>query len=612
MSAVATPAPELGVPVRARLERERWTWAGLALVVVASTLLIYLEGHGIGFVRDDWNLILTRRGHSLDAFLRPHNLHLLAVQVLVYKALLQVFGLSSYAPYRAVSVVLHGLVVVLLFVFVRRRLGPAIALGMAAIFAFPGVASEEVFWAFQMGFLGSIAAGLGMLLMLERRDPRADLAASGLLLVAIACSGVGLAFALAAAVEVAAGGDRMRRAARVLLVPLALYGLWYLAYGGPVPRNLVPATEVPGEPPVNLFDNFLRAPVYSFDAAGAAVSALLGMDFQFGPALVIAALALLAARLLRGKRPPTGLWVALGLAVGYWLLVALARAQFNDYGAPRYLYPAAAFILLVVAEAVPRTPVSRRVAPWLVAAGAVVVVSNIGLLRGEANNFRGLTNKVLPRLTALELAGGRVDPGFRPFPNANDAAPDVVAGPYLAAIRTFGSPAPSPAELVRRPEIQLESADATLVAALGVRPVLVETTGGSGHRRSAGGATGGGDGAGGAGTGGGRGGGGPAPAVVAAQEGQVSAQGGCAVLQPDTLGAWIELRVPPTGLAVTSSPGGPILLRARQLAAAFGDPFAVIAPGRSAVIHFPPDGLAQPWYVRIDSVQQVRACGRVG
>ena len=71
------------------------------------------------------------------------------------------------------------------------------------------------------------------------------------------------------------------------------------------------------------------------------------------------------------------------------------------------------------------------------------------------------------------------------------------------------------------------------------------------------------------------------------------------------------MRVPLTGLAVSSSAGVPIALRVRQLASGFGDPLAVLAAGRTAVLHFPLDGLAQPWYLRIDSGQQVRAC-RVG
>jgi hypothetical protein len=584
-------------------------WAGLALLVASSTLVIYFTGHGTSFVRDEWNLILTRRGHSLEAFLRPHNLHLMALQVLVYKGLLQVVGLTSYAPYRAVSVALHALVTVLLFVFARRRIGPVGALGIAAVFAFPGVSGDEVLWAFQIHFLSSVAAGLGMLLMLERGDRRGDLVASGLLLVALASSGVGLGFAFAASVEVALGPDRLRRFARVLAVPIGLYGIWYLTYGGPVPRNLLPATEVPGARPANLFDNFLHAPLYTFDAAGGALAALLGVDFQFGPPLVVAAVALLGVRLLRGAPPSPRLWVLLALLVGYWILLALARAQFNDYLAPRYLYPAAAYILLVGVEAARAVPLVSR-ARWLLMAGAaVVVVSNIGLLRGEADGFRLLGNKVLPRLTALEVARGRVDPSFRPFPDATGAAPDIVAGPYFAAVDAFGSPAPTVTDLARRPDLERVWADATLVQALAVRPVVAPAPPAGGGpavgaapavraapASRAGLASGPGWAV------------GPAPPIVGARGGPATVQAGCAVLEPDALGAWIEVRVPPSGLLLGSSPGGPILLRARRLAAGFGDPFAAIPGGREGAIRFPPDRLPLSWYLRIDSAQEVRAC----
>ena len=43
-------------------------------------------------------MILDRRGHSLDAFLQPHNERIVLVPVIVYKILLAVAGLGHQWP----------------------------------------------------------------------------------------------------------------------------------------------------------------------------------------------------------------------------------------------------------------------------------------------------------------------------------------------------------------------------------------------------------------------------------------------------------------------------------------------------------------------------------
>lgn len=193
-------------------------------MLAVATLVLYLEARGMSFRRDDWNMILTRQGSSLEEFLRPHNQHLLPLHVLAYKGLLETFGLRSYLPFLGLALVLHALITTLLFVYARRRVGAGLALGVAALFVIPGAAIHDVFWTFQVGFQISMAAGIGMLLALERGDRKGELVAAGLLAVSMASSGVGLAFAVAALVHLALEPGRARRFVRVLAVPLGLYG----------------------------------------------------------------------------------------------------------------------------------------------------------------------------------------------------------------------------------------------------------------------------------------------------------------------------------------------------------------------------------------------------
>ena len=580
MNAVEARLRRLPAVARSAAGESRLAWGGVALLLAAAALFIYLEGRGISFRRDDWNMILTRRGHSLDDFLRPHNRHLLPLHVLVYKGLLETAGLKTYAPYQAVAVALHALVAALLFAFARRRVGWPAALLVTALFAVPGAAVHDVLWPFQIGLLGSVAAGIGMLFALERRSREGDLTASGLLLVSIASSGIGLAVALAAFVELAVSRDQLRRFVRVLAVPVGVYALWYLVYGGDVPADLAPATEPPGiDQP--LLANLTDAPRYVFNAAGATLAAITGLEPSFAPALVLGALALMGWRFLGGRPMSPRLWAVLALPLIYWTLLALARGQLNDPAQVRHLYPAVAFVLLAAVEWSRGIRLSGRGLAVLTAAAAVILVGNVGRVRDEAGVLKLDAVDLLPRLTALELSRDSVTPDFRPVTDANGSAPDIVAGRYFEAIDDFGSPAPTLEELLGLGETRLALADQTLVRALAVRPLGEQPTGGPA----------------------------PAPLILAAPRGgSAEPERGCVVLRPRGRRASVELRLSAPTLALIVGKGGTVELRARRLAGAYSARLPPLAGMERAVLRFPPDRSPRPWELELTTDRRVRTC----
>ena len=81
--------------------------------------------------------------------------------MLIYKALLATFGMGSALPFRVVSTALFLLSAALLFVFLLRRVGQWPALAATAVVLFLGAAWEDLLWSFQIGYFGSMAAGLG-------------------------------------------------------------------------------------------------------------------------------------------------------------------------------------------------------------------------------------------------------------------------------------------------------------------------------------------------------------------------------------------------------------------------------------------------------------------
>src|SRR4029077_14877446 len=121
----------------------------------------------------------------------PHNEHWSTVPVLVCRALVETVGLGSYMPYLALLIGIHLLVAALVFVLVQRSCGGWLALAASVDVLFLGSGFENLYWAFQIGFVGALAAGLAAILVFDASPltPRRALGGALLLLVSLATQG---------------------------------------------------------------------------------------------------------------------------------------------------------------------------------------------------------------------------------------------------------------------------------------------------------------------------------------------------------------------------------------------------------------------------------------
>jgi hypothetical protein len=429
-----------------------FAWLAVGVAAVGAAALLLHVGRGLTWFYDEWSWILQRRTGSLDDFLANHNGHLNLVPVMVYKAMWAVFGLTDYTAFRVLDVVLHVATCGLLLVYLRRRTSPWFAVGAAIAVLYLGYAYQDLLWPFQIQYIGAVAAGLGAFLLLDRRDRAGDMGAALALGIAVACSGVGLPFAGAVAVELAVRRDSWRRL-WVPLAPLALWGLWYLQYG----QSQVKASNID------------IAPGNAARMGAAAVGALAGTGSENGRYLIGALGAVVIIVLAAERRISPRFAAVLVLTLGYWLLTALSRAQFNEPDASRYLYPGAIFVVLVLSELIPRLRVPGGRVGTIACAVVVVgllgfsVRGNVQQLRDGAAGLRDASTYVKAELRAVELARGRVDAAFRPDPIR---APQIDAGGYLAAVDDLGSPADSLSALRRAPAPIRTTVDAVLLRAL--------------------------------------------------------------------------------------------------------------------------------------------------
>jgi hypothetical protein len=440
----------------------------LVVLVAAGGLLLWIT-RGLTFLMDEWAFIQYRLDWTVETFLRPHNQHLLVLEVLLYKVLFVTAGIAHYLPYRLLAVILHLLCVALVFEFAQRRIGLAAAAAISAPILVLGTGWFVVLNPFNIQWTISLSAGIGILLLLAERSRRHDVAIALLLLVALAASSLGAPLALGLLAAVVAGPDRWRRM-WVVVVPLAVYGAWYLDYG--VDASTGPGYEVS------------LSPVYFFHLAAGGVGGLLGLPL--GSAVIasrpwithavhlltLGVLVVLTVAHVRRRREPEPelVMVVVTLAL-YWLLLTVSRGYQHLPYSTQYVYVSVVLIVLVGVAALPAgLPTGRAVA---VLAGVMAISTGLNLLTlvHWSNLRRTASDGVVVETTALEIAGDEARPAAVPDRDEG-RAPVLRPRPYLAAVRRLGSsPALSPSGLLQMSEPARIQADAVLKNVLGVRPV---------------------------------------------------------------------------------------------------------------------------------------------
>jgi len=317
---------------------------GLAALAVCAAILLLTRGYTFYF--DEWAFILTAPDWTATTYLQPHNGHPAMLTRLIYSALLATVGLRSYLPYMAVLLALHATTTVLLFELVRRRAGDLVGIASAALLLVIGSGWENLLWAFQMSFVGSVACGLGMLVGLESSARWRMPVVTALLTASVMFSAVGLFFGIVAGVRLIATSER--RLELMWLVPVAIaFAAWFLTFGL---HNAESGSPAPTR-------NIAGLPLYTLWGLGASVAGLIGEGGWLGIPLLVLAAAAVGFTWWRVGFDSFALGVALAL-VAFYVVAGLARGQtgYEQSGAGRYVYVGAVFWLILLGDAARRVP----------------------------------------------------------------------------------------------------------------------------------------------------------------------------------------------------------------------------------------------------------------
>jgi hypothetical protein len=344
----------------------RWDAAFAVVALGSGALLLYL-GRSFTFWLDEWRFIQFDGG--LTDYFRPHFEHWSTFPLALYRATFSVVHLRSYLPYLGELIALHVVAVTGVFLLVRMRLGPLLALLVAFPLLLLGVGSDNLFWAFQTGFVGSVMFGVWALFFVERPGRRSAVAAAGLLVGCVASSGMGLFFLVAVFGRALADTTFRRRAIGCVAPSAAAYTAWYATVGHEPVGEIGPVASPWG------------AAEFAVRGLGHAAVAMLGLDLV-PAALVVGLLAfgalvgVTAFGLVRGR----GVGLAAGClaaVVAMYLTIGFARAEWEGDHTTlgRYTYVAAFFLVLALVDCLRGREVLRVDGTGWASLGAAVLVA---------------------------------------------------------------------------------------------------------------------------------------------------------------------------------------------------------------------------------------------
>lgn len=420
----ASLAPKLTDRVRALLpaltSRRSANIVFGAALVLGFLAMLAINRHS-WFTADDFAYLyksneVFEKGDYVDWLLSPHNEHWAMLPVVIFRVLFAVFGMNHFLPYLVPVLVAHLVALVILrALMVRAGVRYWVATGLCIAVIIFGGGAQNLNWAFQIGFVGSVMFGLAQILCVDHDGPINARDLLGLLFgfLAISTQGPGITMVIIATLLLVF--RRRFRAAALQAVPLAtIYLVWFLAYGrGPARPETTP---------------YLLAQVPSYIWTGV-TNALNGL-LQMPGAAVVALVVLIAAVLVIGptQRAATATAMFVGIVV-FFAINAYGRISLGPQqaGESRYVYVAGLLAAVALGLALCAVPLDGR-RRWIPALLIIswMAVANTALYYVTSTDAAAVRRDDRRLVTAMAAVPGidQADPNARPIPGA----PDVSVG----------------------------------------------------------------------------------------------------------------------------------------------------------------------------------------
>jgi hypothetical protein len=343
----------------------------LGVAAFLAVALIFSLAGNVSFWHDECDFLHHRSLADPIGLFTPHNDHPVALSAAMYRVVVDLFGTQSYAPYLGLVLIAHVATTTGLFVLIRQdRLWAG--LGAAVVLLFLGTGGGNLFWAFQITFVGSTAFGVWALWAADRNRWGS---AGAMFTAAIFCSLTGAAF-LAGGIAIAA--HRQIRGAWWLTAPVAALGIWWVVFARDWVRPPDWAVYDYGSP--GDLSSWAGVPLYVFQSVFEVVSDISGLRIIGATAIVAAGIAAAVWAWRRGWRPSAIHTAAIVGFFTFMTMVGVVRSAEADGLRPRFVYVGAVFALMLIPR-IPRRPLWVATAIFLF---AIALGTNILAMAGAA------------------------------------------------------------------------------------------------------------------------------------------------------------------------------------------------------------------------------------
>ncbi|HMT05374.1 MAG: hypothetical protein KDB48_02055 [Solirubrobacterales bacterium] len=437
------------------------------LMLICAVLLLSLTAP-ISFLSDEWQFIYFRQGFDPGTLLAPYYEHLVLIPNLLYSSSASVFGLDSDRPMQVLATLGFLGLNALLFVYLRRRTGAWAAVIGTSLILFLGAAFEDLLFAFQVNYYGSLGCGLAALIALDRDDRKGDIAAALLLVAGIGFSSMVFPFIAAVVVEWMLNPRDRRRRIFVPGAAILIWILWWLGWGHDADSQagLSGVTELPG---------------YLWKAIPAVFTSMAGLATGDGtspdqPHLIWGRLFFLIAlgaagwRIHKLRRVPRDVWITLAAAAAFFVLSGLNTSNFRLPTSSRYQLPGALFILLIAGNLLRGVKIPRNALIVSALLTALAVFGGVKLMEEQASErWHPASQASRIALGALDIAGPAVQPGYQIDFRVNAEEDQLIPIElYRESSARHGSPGMDINEIAGSEAADRAQADSVLIDATGI------------------------------------------------------------------------------------------------------------------------------------------------
>lgn len=327
----------------------RWTLLHLASLAGILAFVVACA-RGQWFFGDEWDFLSFRgiTGSHKFGLWTPHNEHWSTIPILLWRGIFHFVGISSYWPYTGLLFAAHLLCVHFLWQILRRQPGvtPLLAIAGAAALGLYGAGWENLLWAFQIGFIGSLAFGLGLVAAVDKEGGRRRVIGVAIgAVLSLMMSGISVVMVGVLGLT-ALSKWGWRKALQVTAPAGLVYVVWFTRYGEP-------AIEQQDQ----LHGTLRDVPRYVVGGVGGTLGGLVDHR-SWGSYLLIG---LAVAALWQARRwlreAPEALAMGIG-AVALYAVISQGRGALPQPATSRYLYLSAG--LLIPAVVVTLGHVTRR------------------------------------------------------------------------------------------------------------------------------------------------------------------------------------------------------------------------------------------------------------